>query len=1014
MKNENFKKSVASVMAAAMIVSSIPAASVSAAVDFDDTLQTVSMVKAATAAKPTVSAVIPGNKCATINWTPAKGATAYKVYWKSSKEDWKTAKVSRTTFAYTATGLTNDRNYEFAVKAAVNGQWTTIASSDKVVKKPTSKVTKPIITSAVADDDQQVTLKWSTVKGATAYRVAYKTSKTSWKNVAKVNGTSYSVKGLTNGTNHAFVVQALVNGKWTVASTNEVVKVVPRANNPVIKTAEPGDGSVALAWNAVSGASGYKVCYKLAEGGSWTNLPNTKETSCTVEGLENDQEYAFVVKAAVAKEWTTASGKHITNATPTGEAAELIAIKPSAALNYTAITVAADTTEDKVAELVAAAVDPVTFVKENGDALTTAVAADEYKIVAEKKMNLNDTTDVYSIAVTLTEKGAGKYTLASNGEKNVTVTLASDLTAITPEITINIPASVSDHIWSTSNATAVAAACSATASFKNASGATIAKQPALTTDYTITITADTDAKTVTATVALTPTGGSKYTLDGSATKTASYAGKIEKTAVTATISAIDGITLAAAAGEDDIVKNIKAAAVGNISFSGGTPTTDEYELVVTKGATDAETNTTVYTVKVTLTDAGKAKYTMSDATADVNVIADSARSALAVTFPTTEVTLPATTTSGIDTAVVNTIKPTVRFNGKALDSTLYTVTAAQKPGAGNENIYIVTVALAGGAASQYTLTGTLSTEVTVKYETAYVTISGLSCDDLMVDTTKTEAQIIAQIKDNATFTQVGSFAAGDYEYDVVFKGHNDVSGKDEYTLTLKLTAQGAAKYELNGTTTATVNVTVQKIVLDATVTGIGSAITVDCNESKADAATVLAAVKAKQGFGVTFVNHDNSQAVTVPASDLNLTIVYDSSEWKLNVGFTGETAKKYSVGANASNTLTLTFADAAPVVAAKAVTIDTVGAASNAADEATAKTNAETAVKAVLKVDGATASDTDIAALTISSVATAVLSDSNDPTSVTSWMVVVTVTYPSGTAYSIATPISESVSVTKV
>ena len=71
-----------------------------------------------------------------LNWTTVSGATNYAVYTYLNGK-WSVAGY-RTANGMYVTGLTNGVKYGFAVKAYVNGAWTSISSSDIVYATPTA------------------------------------------------------------------------------------------------------------------------------------------------------------------------------------------------------------------------------------------------------------------------------------------------------------------------------------------------------------------------------------------------------------------------------------------------------------------------------------------------------------------------------------------------------------------------------------------------------------------------------------------------------------------------------------------------------------------------------------------------------------------------------------------------------------------------------------------------------------------------------------------------------------
>ncbi|MCM1524572.1 MAG: hypothetical protein NC120_08965, partial [Ruminococcus sp.] len=113
----------------------------------------------------------------------------------------------------------------FLVKACVNGVWSDYSTADVVYATPTG-IAKPVITK-VTPGNGQATVTWTSVSGAT-YRI-YTYINGQYKAIANVSGTSYTVKGLTNGVRTGFLVKACVNGVWSDYSTADVVYATPSA-----------------------------------------------------------------------------------------------------------------------------------------------------------------------------------------------------------------------------------------------------------------------------------------------------------------------------------------------------------------------------------------------------------------------------------------------------------------------------------------------------------------------------------------------------------------------------------------------------------------------------------------------------------------------------------------------------------------------------------------------------------------------------------------------------------------
>ena len=88
------------------------------------------------AVKPVITKAQGQDGKVALNWTAVDGATNYAVYTYLNGK-WSVAGYRTATGMY-VTGLTNGTRYGFAVKAYVNGAWTSITSSDIVYAAPTA------------------------------------------------------------------------------------------------------------------------------------------------------------------------------------------------------------------------------------------------------------------------------------------------------------------------------------------------------------------------------------------------------------------------------------------------------------------------------------------------------------------------------------------------------------------------------------------------------------------------------------------------------------------------------------------------------------------------------------------------------------------------------------------------------------------------------------------------------------------------------------------------------------
>ena len=166
-----------------------------------------------------------------------------------------------------------------------------------------------------ASGSGKISLEWTAADGADMYKV-YRVVNGIYLEETTTTATSYTVTGLTNGTEYGFMVASRVNGEWSYISENDVVYATPQIQKPTITKAAPSDGKVALNWTAVDGASKYAVYTYVS--GKWTCAGTRTELGMYVDGLTNGVKYGFAVKAYVNGAWTEVTSADIVYATPVG------------------------------------------------------------------------------------------------------------------------------------------------------------------------------------------------------------------------------------------------------------------------------------------------------------------------------------------------------------------------------------------------------------------------------------------------------------------------------------------------------------------------------------------------------------------------------------------------------------------------------------------------------------------------------------------------------------------------
>ena len=265
---------------------------------------------------PTGISATPGSAQVTISWDAVPNANGYRVKRGTSSGSYSsTQNVSGgTTTSYTWTGLTNGTTYYFVVDATAPQSAGNSVNSAQVSAVPTLGVPINLV---ATPGNAQVSLSWTAVAGASSYQVwRSTTSGSGYTQVGTPSGTSFNNGSLTNGTMYYYVVRA-VSGATVTANSNEAsarpVAVMP---TPLNLSATPGNQSVSLTWDAVPGASNYKIKRGTSTGNyNTTQTISATNTSYTWGSLTNGTTYYFVVTATGNS--TESANSNEVNAKPT-------------------------------------------------------------------------------------------------------------------------------------------------------------------------------------------------------------------------------------------------------------------------------------------------------------------------------------------------------------------------------------------------------------------------------------------------------------------------------------------------------------------------------------------------------------------------------------------------------------------------------------------------------------------------------------------------------------------------
>ncbi len=267
-------------------------------------------------AVPLAPTLTPGDSELAVAWDApaANGAeiSDYDVRYKRSSDtawsDHHTGAGTETTIS----GLTNGQLYEVQVRA--NNR---VGGSDWSPSARATPAAAPAVPLAptLTPGDSELAVAWDApaANGAeiSDYDVRYKrSSDTAWSDHPHTGAdTETTISGLTNG--QLYEVQVRANNRVGGSDWSPSARATPAAAPavPLAPTLTPGDGELAVAWDApaANGAaiSDYDVRYKRSSDSAWSDHAHTgADTETTIPGLTNGQGYEVQVRAKNRVGWS--------------------------------------------------------------------------------------------------------------------------------------------------------------------------------------------------------------------------------------------------------------------------------------------------------------------------------------------------------------------------------------------------------------------------------------------------------------------------------------------------------------------------------------------------------------------------------------------------------------------------------------------------------------------------------------------------------------------------------------
>lgn len=262
---------------------------------------------------PTLSASSGGFSSANLSWTAVANASGYTLQRATNSgfsSNLVTSSLSSSSGSTQATGLSSGVTYYFRIRAeSVGGS----SNWSNVRNITTNALATPVINSAIANSNSQITVSWSDISSETGYNLQYTTSSSSWSSPTPTNislaanTTSRAVTGLSTGVTYYFRLNAIASGDTSEWSENASATTFVPAPTSMVATTN-STTQITADWSDVSVATSYTLQYDDNSGfSSPATITGIGSSVRAVTGLTQGKTYWFRAYAVVSGTSSTAS-----------------------------------------------------------------------------------------------------------------------------------------------------------------------------------------------------------------------------------------------------------------------------------------------------------------------------------------------------------------------------------------------------------------------------------------------------------------------------------------------------------------------------------------------------------------------------------------------------------------------------------------------------------------------------------------------------------------------------------
>ena len=247
---------------------------------------------------PSNPTATPDHSSIAWDWPDVTDASTYNLQWRVSGGS-STDVTGLTDSAYTLASLSTSTDYEVRVRA-VNGS--NLSAWSSWVESTTSlgalaQVSGLSVTTG--STTTSLSTSWTAVTNAATYRIQWSTTSGSFSNSNETttSGVTYNLTGLSSGTTYYVQVRAEASGYTTGAWSSEASgSTTPEVPSGITTTVTVD--SIAVNWDAVTGASSYDLRWRLDNNaGSVTDVANITDTTYTISSLASNTAYQVRLRA---------------------------------------------------------------------------------------------------------------------------------------------------------------------------------------------------------------------------------------------------------------------------------------------------------------------------------------------------------------------------------------------------------------------------------------------------------------------------------------------------------------------------------------------------------------------------------------------------------------------------------------------------------------------------------------------------------------------------------------------